>query len=183
MNTENKTPTAEALDQEAQKKRRETQMNFWGSLALSLFAVAYLIFAAQIQNISTAHWYDSPSLFPIVIGGCLLLFCLIYLWQNRSGYAILPEDLKGAQDYLKSKQFFRLAVSIATLALYVFVLLGLQIGSFKLPYEAATFIYLFITMLFFRPKGFAIWKIVLISAVLSFVIGFGFSNFAKIPLP
>lgn len=183
MNTENKTPAAEALDKEAQKKRRETQMNFWGSLALSLFAVAYLIFAARIQNISTAHWYDSPSLFPLVIGGCLLIFCLIYLWQNRAGYAILPEDVEGAKAYLKSKQFFRLVLSIATLAVYVFVLLGLKIGSFKLPYEAATFIYLFVTMLVFRPKGFTVWKIMLISAVLSFVIGYGFSNFAKIPLP
>ena len=38
-------------------------------------------------------------------------------------------------------------------------------------------------MAYFRPKGFAIWKIVLISVVLSVVIGYGFSSFAKIPLP
>lgn len=165
------------------KERRALQMNFWGSLALSIFAVVYLIFAFGIDNISTAKWYDSPSLFPIVIGFCLLAFCLIYLWQNRAGYVILPEDVEGVKAYLKSKEFFRLVISIVTLAVYVFVLLGLEIGPFKLPYEAATFLYLFVTMLFFRPKGFAVWKILLISAVLSFVIGYGFSNFAKIPLP
>lgn len=172
---------AETAD--SKKKRREQQMNFWGSLALSIFSVVYLVFAFQIKNISTAHWYDSPNLFPIVIGFCLLIFCLIYLWQNRNGYAISREDLAAMKDYFKSKTFFRLVVSIATLAVYVFVLLGLRIGSFQLPYEAATFLYLFVTMLFFRPKGFAVWKIALISAILSIAIGYGFSSFAKIPLP
>ncbi|MGN1009025.1 MAG: tripartite tricarboxylate transporter TctB family protein [Butyricicoccus sp.] len=164
-------------------KRREQQINFWGSFALSIFAVVYLFFAFKIENISTAKWYDSPSLFPIVIGSCLLIFCLIYLWQNRAGFTISKADIENVKVYLKSKQFFRLMISIVTLAVYVFVLLGLRIGSFQLPYEAATFIYLFATMLFFRPKGFAIWKIVLISAVLSIAIGYGFSNLAKIPLP
>lgn len=167
----------------SKEERRELQLNFWGSLAMSLFAVVFLIFSFQIENISTAKWYDSPSLFPIVIGGCLLVFCLIYLWQNRKGYVISAEDIADIKNYFKSSTFVRLVVSVATLALYVFVLLGLRIGSFKLPYEGATFIYLFITMLYFRPKKFAIWKIVLICAVLSVAIGYGFSNFAKIPLP
>lgn len=167
----------------SKEERRELQLNFWGSLAMSAFAVVFLIFSFQIENISTAHWYDSPSLFPIVIGSCLLVFCLIYLWQNRKGYVISQEDIAAIKAYFKSKTFVRLVVSVATLAVYVFVLLGLRIGPFKLPYEGATFIYLFVTMLYFRPKGFAIWKIILISAILSFVIGYGFSNFAKIPLP
>ena len=165
------------------KERHELQLNFWGSLALSIFAIVFLILSAGIQNISTAKWYDSPSLFPIVIGSCLLIFCLIYLWQNRKGATLSKEDFAEIGNYLKSSQFGRLLVAMGTLALYVFVLLGLRIGSFRLPYEAATFIYLAITMLFFRPKKFAIWKILVISAVLSFVIGYGFSHFARIPLP
>lgn len=165
------------------EERRELQLNFWGSLALSVFAVAYLIASVAIPNISTAQWYDSPSLFPIVIGTMLLICSLIYLWQNRQGWQISSDDIAQMKAYFKSSTFVRLLVSVGTLAVYVFVLLGLQIGSFRLPYEAATFLYLFITMTYFRPKGFAIWKIVLISVVLSFVIGYGFSNFAKIPLP
>lgn len=165
------------------EERRELQLNFWGSLALSVFAVAYLIASVAIPNISTAQWYDSPSLFPIVIGTMLLICSLIYLWQNRQGWQISSDDVAQMKAYFKSSTFVRLLVSVGTLAVYVFVLLGLQIGSFRLPYEAATFLYLFITMTYFRPKGFAIWKIVLISAVLSVVIGYGFSNFAKIPLP
>lgn len=167
----------------SKEERRELQLNFWGSLAMSIFAGIYLFFSFQIENISTAKWYDSPSLFSIVIGSCLLIFCLIYLWQNLKGYIITAGDIADIKSYFKSSTFVRLVVSVVTLALYVFVLLGLRIGSFKLPYEGATFIYLFITMLYFRPKTFAIWKIVLISAVLSVVIGYGFSNFAKIPLP
>ena len=167
----------------SKEQRRELQINFWGSLALTIFAIAFIFFSTKIRKISTAKWYDSPSLFPLVIGGVLLLFCLIYLWQNRKGFSLSSEDIQAIATYLKSAVFFRLMVSIATLAIYVFVLLGLKIGSFKLPYEAATFIYLFVTMTFFRPKGYAIWKIILISLVLSVCIGYGFSQFAKIPLP
>lgn len=172
-----------AKNQLSKEERRELQLNFWGSLALSIFAVAFIIASTQIRKISTAKWYDSPSLFPLVIGGCLLIFCLIYLWQNRKGCILSKEDIQAMTAYLKSSTFFRLMVSVATLAVYIFVLLGLQIGSIKLPYEAATFIYLFATMTFFRPKGYAIWKIVLISLVLSVCVGYGFSHFAKIPLP
>ena len=165
------------------ESNREKKINFWGSLALVVFSIAFLAASAMIPRVSTAKWYDSPRLFPFVIGGCLLLFCLIYLWQNRDGAAISSEDLKSILDYLKSKQFFRLIVSIVLLALYVFVLLGLKIGSFRLPYEAATCIYLVLTMCYFRPKGYALWKILVVSVVLSVVIGYGFSHFAKIPLP
>ena len=163
--------------------KNDNKKNFWGSLALVVFSIAFLIASFQIQNVSTAKWYDSPRLFPIVIGSCLLLFCLIYMWQNRDGWTITGEDIAAVKEYLKSPPFLRLVVSVALLALYVFVLLGLKVGTFRLPYEAATFLYLFLTMCYFRPKGFAIWKILLISALLSVVIGYGFSHFAKIPLP
>ncbi len=165
------------------EQRRELQLNFWGALAMSAFAVVYLIASIAIPNISTAQWYDSPSLFPIVIGLMLLICSLVYLWQNRRGWKISPSDIEQIKDYFKSSTFLRLVIAAGTLAIYVFVLLGLQIGSFQLPYEAATFIYLFATMAYFRPKGFAIWKIALISVALSAVIGYGFSNFAKISLP
>ena len=165
------------------ESNKEKKMDFWGSLALVVFSASFLAASAMIPKVSTAKWYDSPRLFPFVIGFCLLGFSLIYLWQNRGGASVTSEDLKAVTEYLKSKQFFRLILSIALLALYVFVLLGLKIGSFRLPYEAATFIYLVLTMCCFRPKGYAIWKILVISAVLSLVIGYGFSHFAKIPLP
>ena len=165
------------------EERRELQLNFWGALAMSVFAVAYLAASVAIPNISTAQWYDSPSLFPIVIGMMLLICSVIYLWQNRQGWKISPDDIEQIKKYFRSSTFLRLVIAAGTLAVYVFVLLGLRIGSFRLPYEAATFIYLFVTMAYFRPKGFAIWKIALISVVLSVVIGYGFSNFAKIPLP
>ncbi len=163
--------------------KKDKKFNFWGSLALVVFSIAFLIASFRIQNISTAKWYDSPSLFPVVIGFCLLLFCLIYMWQNRDGWTITGEDISAVKEYLKSVQFLRLVISIALLALYVFVLLGLKVGTFRLPYEAATFLYLFLTMCYFRPRGYAVWKILLVSAVLSVAIGYGFSHFAKIPLP
>ena len=65
------------------EERRELQLNFWGALAMSVFAVAYLAASVAIPNISTAQWYDSPSLFPIVIGMMLLICSLI----GRTGRA------------------------------------------------------------------------------------------------
>ena len=109
--------------------KNDKKFNFWGSLALVIFSIAFLIASFLIQDISTAMWYDSPKLFPLVIGFCLLLFCLIYMWQNRDGWAITSEDIKGIKTYLKSLSFLRLVISIALLALYVFVLLGLRIGT------------------------------------------------------
>lgn len=165
------------------KTDNEKKKNFWGSLALVIFSILFLVFSFQIKNVTTAQWYDSPRLFPLVIGSCLLIFCLIYMLQNREGWKISADDIAGIREYLKSSTFLKLMISIILLALYVFVFLGFRIGTFKLPYEAATFLYMFLTMIYFRPKGFAIWKIILVSAVLSFAVGYGFSHFAKIPLP
>ena len=96
----------------SKEQRRELQINFWGSLALTIFAIAFIFFSTKIRKISTAKWYDSPSLFPLVIGGVLLLFCLIYLWQNRKGFSLSSEDIQAIATYLKSAVFFRLMVSI-----------------------------------------------------------------------
>lgn len=43
--------------------KNDNKINFWGSLALVVFSIAFLIASFQIQNVSTAKWYDSPRLF------------------------------------------------------------------------------------------------------------------------
>ncbi|MDR1903374.1 MAG: tripartite tricarboxylate transporter TctB family protein [Treponema sp.] len=167
----------------ADKKYRERQFNFWGSLGLLVFALAYVIASLKIGTISTAKWYESPSLFPVIIGVCLVIFCGAYMIQNIGGRIINADDRRRITGYLKSPIFFRLTVSIGLLAIYIFVLLGLRIGSFKLPYEAATFMYLFTSMLIFRTKKYALWKICLISLLVSVIVGLSFGKGAKIPLP
>lgn len=166
-----------------QQLHRQKQYNFWGSLCLLLFALAYVGGAFGIQNISTAKWYDSPGLFPVIIGFAFLLFSVIYLVQNLDGRKLTVEDKQAVRAYLRSPVFSRLVIAIGLLAVYVFGLLGLHIGSFKMPYEAATFIYLFSSMMIFRTKGYKIWKIVLIALAIALIVGFGFSQGAKIPLP
>jgi hypothetical protein len=165
------------------KARRAKQFNFFGSIGLLVFALAYLIAAFQIKNMSNAKWYESPNLFPIIIGGLLSVFCVVYLLQNLAGRILTAEDQKNIVLYLKGPVFRRLVIAIALLAVYVFVLLKLRFGSFEFPYEAATFIYLFSTMLIFRTKNYAIWKIIVISLAVSFGVSLIFTQGAKIPLP
>jgi hypothetical protein len=164
-------------------RKREKQFNFWGSIGLCLFASVFLIAAFQIKTITTAKWYEAPKFFPVIIGSLLLIFCIVYLVQNLAGVKITAEDRSRLAAYLKSPVCIRLLVSVGLLALYVFVLLGLRIGRFKLPYEAATFIYLCANMLVFRTKKYAIWKIILISILVAIVVGLCFGKAAKIPLP
>jgi hypothetical protein len=163
--------------------RKEKQINFFGALGLLIFTVAYLILAFRIKEISTAKWYESAGLFPKFIGGLLCVFCVVYLFKNLRGVFYSTEDKESIIAYLKSVYFVRLLVSIGLLALYIFVLLRIRVGDFELPYEAATFIYLFFTMFFFRTNKFALWKIALISAAVSAAVGLCFTCGAKIPLP
>jgi hypothetical protein len=162
---------------------REKQINFLGALGLLIFSVSYLILAFRIKEISTAKWYESAGLFPKFIGGLLCVFCVVYLFKNLHGVFYSAEDRESIAAYLKGVLFVRLLVSIGFLALYVFVLLRIRVGGFKLPYEAATFIYLFFTMSFFRANKFALWKIALISVAVSVAVGLCFTYGAKIPLP
>ncbi|MDR2796130.1 MAG: tripartite tricarboxylate transporter TctB family protein [Spirochaetaceae bacterium] len=162
---------------------REEQFNFFGALGLLIFTAFYIVQSFRIKDFSTAKWYESAALFPKIIGCLLFLLCLIYLIKNIRGAALTAEDGKRALSYIKSGPFLRLVMAAGFLAFYVFVLLRVRIGAFDLPYEAATFIYLFVNMLVFRTPKFAVWKILIISAVIAFAVGFCFTHGAKIPLP
>jgi hypothetical protein len=159
------------------------QINFFGALGLLIFTTAYLIFAFRIKDFSTTRWYESASLFPKIIGILLFVFCLVYLGKNLRGAVLSGEDKKNMAAYLKSTVFLRLLTAIGLLALYVFVLLRVHFGDFELPYEAATFIYLFSNMVIFRTGKFAVWKIAIISAAVSVAVGLCFTQGAKIQLP
>jgi hypothetical protein len=159
------------------------QINFFGALGLLIVTAAYLIAAFRIKDFSTARWYESASLFPKIIGILLLFFCLVYLCKNLQGAVLRGEDKKNIAAYLKSRVFIRLLIVVGLLALYVFVLLRIRFGDFELPYEVATFIYLFLNMIIFRTGKFAVWKIAVISAAVSAGVGFCFTYGAKMPLP
>ncbi|MDR0684776.1 MAG: tripartite tricarboxylate transporter TctB family protein [Spirochaetaceae bacterium] len=159
------------------------QINFFGALGLLVFTASYLAAAFRIKDFSTTKWYESAGLFPKIIGTLLLFFCLVYLFKNLRGAVLSAEDKKNIVAYLKSAVFLRLLVAVGLFALYVFVLLRVHFGDFQLPYEAATFIYLFLNMVIFRTGKFAVWRIAVISAVVSVAVGFCFTYGAKIPLP
>jgi hypothetical protein len=159
------------------------QINFFGALGLLIFTVSYLIAAFRIKDFLTTKWYESAGLFPKIIGILLLIFCLVYLCKNLRGVVLSAEDKKNIVAYLKSKVFLRLLTAIGLFVLYVFVLLRIHFGDFELPYEAATFIYLFLNMVIFRTGKFAVWKIIVISAVVSVTVGLCFTYGAKMPLP
>jgi hypothetical protein len=159
------------------------QIDFFGALGLLIFTAFYLVSAFRIRDFSTTQWYESAGLFPKIIGILLFVFCLVYLCKNLRGAVLCAEDKKNAAAYLKSREFLRLLIAIGLFAFYVFVLLRVHFDDLELPYEAATFIYLFSNMLIFRTGKFAVWKIVVISAAVSAAVGLCFTYGAKIPLP
>jgi flagellar biogenesis protein FliO len=185
MEQEKNGNTAMASDKngEHEESHREKQFNFFGALGLLVFNAFYLVSAINIKDPATAKWYESAALFPKVIGALLFVFCLVYLVKNIHGAIIKSEDKRSILRYLKSKVFLRLIVAIGLLAFYIFILLRINFGSFKLPYEVSTFIYLTLNMMFFRTPKYAFWKILIISALVSFGVGFCFRYGAKLPLP
>jgi hypothetical protein len=106
------------------------------------------------------------------------LFSVMYFYRSwRRCGGVGAKDLASAAGFLKSAYTVRLLLSIGLLAVYVFLLLG------RIPFFAATILYLFVSMMVFRKKTFAVWKILLISSAITALITYGFGTLASIPLP
>ena len=135
------------------------------------------------------EWYTSPALMPLFIGaivGILSILLIIknktnfieYLKNNKNNSKVRDQiSIKDAIMHYRENQLIRFVITLVLLILYIFVFIG------RMPFVLATFLYLVLNMIIFREKGFAIWKLVIISIVMSVLINYGFGIVAKIPLP
>ncbi|WHH61494.1 tripartite tricarboxylate transporter TctB family protein [Petroclostridium sp. X23] len=149
-----------------------------------LFVFGFLFFLAAIRmpveelTGSPGKWFVAPGIFPAFIGLGLMFQAIILLFIGiKEAKGINKEDFDKAIAFLKTETFARFLIALGLLTIYIFVLLG------RVRYEISTFIYLFINMSIFKTNRYAIWKIIIICGICSVVVGYGFSNFAKIPLP
>lgn len=146
---------------------------------LGAFAFYYAL-QMPVAELYGAKWYTAPALLPEVLSlGLMATSIFLIIKSLRISGGFTNRDMAKTIAYLKSKQFFRLALAAVTLTIYLFVLLG------NMHYILATFIYLFGTMFLFRTA--TTWKSVLIMLAVSFIVaygvGYGFAELARIPLP
>ncbi len=146
---------------------------------LSLYVMAEGLRMILLEDTGTDVWYYSPGIYPLFVGSVLLVLSgLLFIKKKKAGGKLVIR-----LDTLKSFQFrfdnvvTRIIIAIALLALYVFVLIG------RIPFLFSTFIYLSATMIIFRDGKIAIWKLLIISAVVASVIFAFFHYVAAIPLP
>lgn len=127
---------------------------------------------------SAKKWYISPGVFPGFIGIGLMimsfaLICKAALQCRSAGHKLSLAHLRpqgGGTDTV------RLVLAGALLVLYV-----ASLG--RINFTVATFLFLSVTMLSFKTKGFSPLKILVFAAVVSGAITYGFGTLARIPLP
>ncbi|NPV54952.1 MAG: tripartite tricarboxylate transporter TctB family protein [Firmicutes bacterium] len=155
------------------------------SVFLFIFGLLFLIGALKMPVAefvrytgTRAGMYTAPGIFPAFVGIIIMLEAVLLFRVGllESG-GIIREDLRGAAAYFRGKEFQRLIIALALIVLYIFGMLG------RIRYEVATFIFLFATMAIFRDRKTSLVKIAIISVLVAVAVGYGFSKFARIPLP
>lgn len=126
-------------------------------------------------------WYTAPAVFPIIISiGMFIALAILFIQIVPESKGIHREDIKRALAYFKTAHFRRWSIATGLLVLYIYVMIG------RVQYEISTFLYLFITMMVFKDEKFS-WKVLakitIISGLTSFIVSYGFSHYALIPLP
>ena len=124
-------------------------------------------------------WYTSPGSFPMFVGVVLAILSVILLIESvKKAKAADPQSKNfNFIALVRSKTAINAMLAFMALAIYLYVFLG------NMPFAAATFLFLFMDMMIFRVNGYKIWKLVIICAVASLAITYGFGTLAQIPLP
>lgn len=177
-------PETEAADKSgeaAERGRAADRIDLISSIVLFCFGVFVFISGVYMSFVAVSSaevWYYAPGMFPMFIGGVLCLLSIgLFIKKRKAGASFSRDEVRQAAGYFKSKAFLRLVAAVGFLAVYVFILLG------RIPFFAATALYLAVNMIFFREKGFAVWKILVISLAVSAVLCLFFGKLAGIPLP
>ena len=175
------------------EKTKSGYIDFISGIVLLVFSTIVFVYGIYIINTMNlgkgVEWYTSPALMPLFIGaiiGILSILLIIknktnfieYLKNNKNNSKVRDQiSIKDAIMHYRENQLISFVITLVLLIFYIFVFIG------RMPFVLATFLYLVLNMIIFREKGFAIWKLVIISIVMSVLINYGFGIVAKIPLP
>ncbi|HAN42736.1 MAG TPA: hypothetical protein DCP98_04840 [Sphaerochaeta sp.] len=127
-------------------------------------------------------FYYSSGLMPMIIGGCLCIFSVLYIVRTLKEHPLKEclTDIKNfGIEFVKSKNVHRSLIGIAIFWVYIFLMLG------KMPFWLATFIALSALLLFlnFKKSVWQVVKLLIISACATFAIVLVFQIIFKVPMP
>ena len=148
-------------------------------MILSLASLAISIKMLLHTIVSYMPWYKSAGLFPLIVSSFLFLCSLLlFLRARKEGAKFDFFTTEKFNNMLKSREFKVALTVIGLLAAYIFILLNI------LPYWIATFIYIFSFIFIFKEKTVkGIIMTVVVSAISTAVLTYGFGQLAMIPLP
>lgn len=162
-------------------------------------ALFYNPFGRPLQDINAEEiklgiieWYKSPGLLPFILSAVLfmLAICLLHV-AKKDGAKFDFLTKKHISDFLKNRELKVVIIVVGLLMIYIYGIIPTCRKNLNLfpsfqgfPFMIATFIYLTIFMIFFNKKTVKdISLSVLIAALSSAAITYGFGNLAMIPLP
>lgn len=151
--------------------------------------------SAEEVKASIVEWTKSPALLPLILAAFLML-CAVFLMINaRREGARFDISINGIKEKLtilrKSREAQVLLIITALLFSYVFLLIPFCRANFNFfntfqgfPFMVATFLFMFAMIAIFNQK--TVCKILislLVAAIASGLIAYGFGVIAMIPLP
>ena len=163
---------------EASTRRLRTLDFFMGtaSAAIGLYVAieGYAIYVAP--ELATVERMTNPGVTTMFVGSALALLGFV---MAIIGFIGSKTPLRNARqaipETLRKPAFLRGVIALGCIAVYFFVLWG------RIPYVAATFIFLAGTMTIFKAGAW--WKIFLISGITVAVVWNVFGVLAMVPLP
>ena len=153
------------------------------SIILMIISISGFVMSLQLllRTISKGKdWFESAGLFPMIVTFFLGICAVsLFLTARKDGAKFDFLTMEKLTALIKSKEFKVAGIVIGSLAAYIIVLM--------LPgklYVIATFIYLLTTMVMFQKRTKkSVLKSIIIAAVTTAVLAFGFGQLAMIPLP
>lgn len=156
-------------------------------LVFSVILIIFGIFVAingillMIEGASqpVIKWYSSPGLMPLLIGFFTLISAIsLYRIARKDGASLDFINRENIKKLFAEKSTKNTLFIIGLIGIYIYILLQI------LPYAFATFIFLFAFIAFFKGNTKKELIIaVIISAVTTALLVYGFGSLAQIPLP
>ena len=165
----------------ADEKAIAIALDILSSVVLFLFGIYVFcsgLYMCFFATTGTKVWYYSPGFFPAFIGVVIMLLSsILYRKKYTTEINTLQNLMKVLRHAVQPSKSGKLALSVGMFAFYIFVLIG------RIPFVAATFIYLSATMICFRTEQYPVWKLLLISGISTGAIYLFFGVVAAVPLP
>ena len=161
-----------------EEKKRGAAKDLVVGIVLAAFGV--YVMAESLSMKIYNSFIDAPGFFPLIIGAVLTVLgaILAVTGVKAGGGRELKEilNLKFLKRFIKNASTLRVLILLGMMAIYVYVLLG------RIPFVAATSIYLAANFFYLRACKHW-WSAIIIAVVASFAVYFAFRYGFSIMLP